>query len=151
MIRFNNLKILIAAGEAKPGGQIGAMLSAYLFSVKMMEFCKAFNELTKEYNLGILLPVLICCDTSDKSFSFFLKMPYIGFLYTFIRRREYKLKGFIGLNYLYDLVLFFSKSKGINLYESAKILFGIYKSFKKRRTRIQIVSIIKKKIKNGNK
>ena len=150
MIRFNRLKILIPSCEAKPGGQIGAMLSPYLFSVNMSEFIKKFNEITSnEFLVGIIMPVIVFCDIIEKSYSFFIKLPYMGFFFTYIRKKEMRLNGFIKINYLYDLVCIFSENYGISLIESAKILFGVYKSFKRRyKFRLSIYKIIEDKLNN---
>jgi ribosomal protein L11 len=80
VIRFNNLKIFILVNEAKPGGLIGSMLSPYLYSVNMNDFCKKFNELTKDYLAGIWLCVNIFSDVLDRSYYFLIKNLSVNLL-----------------------------------------------------------------------
>ena len=43
-----------------------------------MDFCKAFNEKTKDLEKGSPIPVLITC-YKDKSFSFITKLPPVSY------------------------------------------------------------------------
>lgn len=65
------IKLQIEAGKANPSPPIGPALGAR--GVNIMEFCKAFNEKTKD-QMGWRLPVVITV-YSDKSFSFITKQP----------------------------------------------------------------------------
>lgn len=65
------VKLQIEAGKANPSPPIGPALGSR--GVNIMEFCKAFNEKTKE-QAGWRLPVVITI-YSDKSFSFITKQP----------------------------------------------------------------------------
>jgi large subunit ribosomal protein L11 len=65
------VKLQIEAGKANPSPPVGPALGQR--GVNIMEFCKAFNEKTKE-KMGFKLPVIITV-YSDKSFSFITKQP----------------------------------------------------------------------------
>lgn len=125
IVRYNKLKIVIGAGEAKPGGIIGATLSPYLFSANMNDFCKKFNELTQIYEVGFPVNVVIHCDVVEKQYSFFLKKPS---LLIFIRklRKDLRFKRRL-VNFLeiYDLILYFSENFFVNIISAALYFFGI--------------------------
>ena len=65
------IKLQIPAGAANPSPQVGPALGQR--GVNIMEFCKAFNEKTKD-KAGFRLPVVITVYT-DKSFTFEVKQP----------------------------------------------------------------------------
>jgi len=65
------LKLQIPAGAANPSPPVGPALGQR--GVNIMEFCKAFNEKTKDKK-GFKIPVEISI-YSDKSFTFVLKQP----------------------------------------------------------------------------
>ena len=65
------LKLQIPAGAANPSPPVGPALGQR--GVNIMEFCKAFNEKTKD-KAGFRLPVVITVYT-DKSFTFKVKQP----------------------------------------------------------------------------
>ncbi len=65
------LKLQIPAGAANPSPPVGPALGQR--GVNIMEFCKAFNEKTKD-KAGYTIPVEISV-YSDKSFTFVLKQP----------------------------------------------------------------------------
>jgi large subunit ribosomal protein L11 len=65
------LKLQIPAGAANPSPPVGPALGQR--GVNIMEFCKAFNERTKE-KAGCRIPVEITI-YQDKSFTFVLKQP----------------------------------------------------------------------------
>lgn len=65
------LKLQIPAGAANPSPPVGPALGQR--GVNIMEFCKAFNEKTKD-KAGYRLPVVITVYT-DKSFTFVVKQP----------------------------------------------------------------------------
>ncbi len=68
---IGEIKLQIEAAKANPSPPIGPALGAR--GVNIMEFCKAFNEKTKD-QMGWRLPVVITV-YSDKSFSFITKQP----------------------------------------------------------------------------
>jgi len=65
------LKLQIPAGAANPSPPVGPALGQR--GINIMEFCKAFNEKTKDKS-GYTIPVEISV-YSDKSFTFVLKQP----------------------------------------------------------------------------
>ena len=65
------LKLQIPAGAANPSPPVGPALGQR--GVNIMEFCKAFNERTKEM-AGFRIPVVITV-YADKSFTFVTKQP----------------------------------------------------------------------------
>lgn len=68
---IGEIKLQIAAGKANPSPPIGPALGQR--GVNIMEFCKAFNEKTKEL-VGFKIPVVITV-YADKSFTFITKQP----------------------------------------------------------------------------
>ncbi|MDX1918882.1 MAG: 50S ribosomal protein L11 [Candidatus Caenarcaniphilales bacterium] len=67
------LKLQIPAGQANPAPPIGPALGQA--GVNIMEFCKQFNDKTKDKKPGMVYPVVITVNTKDRSFSFVIKEP----------------------------------------------------------------------------
>ena len=65
------VKIQIPGGQANPAPPIGPALGQH--GVNIMDFCKAFNERTKD-NPGLVVPAIITI-YKDRTFSFELKTP----------------------------------------------------------------------------
>ncbi|MBU1991001.1 50S ribosomal protein L11 [bacterium] len=65
------IKLQIEAGKANPAPPVGPALGQR--GVNIMEFCKSFNEKSKD-KMGFKVPVVITV-YSDKSFSFITKQP----------------------------------------------------------------------------
>ena len=65
------IKLQIPAGQANPAPPVGPALGQQ--GVNIMEFCKAFNEATKEQS-GMIIPVVITV-YADRSFTFITKTP----------------------------------------------------------------------------
>ncbi len=65
------IKLQIQAGAANPAPPVGPALGQR--GVNIMEFCKAFNEKTKDKG-GFKIPVVITV-YNDRSFSFITKQP----------------------------------------------------------------------------
>ena len=65
------IKLQITAGQANPAPPVGPALGQH--GVSIMEFCKAFNEATKEES-GMIFPVVITV-FADRSFTFITKTP----------------------------------------------------------------------------
>ena len=70
------VKLQVPAGSANPAPPVGPVLSGA--GVNIMEFCKNFNDKTKEFEKGLPLPVVISV-YSDKSFTFILKKPPVSY------------------------------------------------------------------------
>jgi large subunit ribosomal protein L11 len=65
------IKLQIEAGKANPAPPIGPALGQH--GVNIMEFCKAYNDKTKD-KMGQVIPVIISV-YKDRSFTFELKTP----------------------------------------------------------------------------
>ena len=65
------IKLQIQAGKASPAPPVGPALGQH--GVNIMDFCKAFNEKTKE-QMGVIIPVEITV-FADRSFTFIIKTP----------------------------------------------------------------------------
>ncbi|HAN09287.1 MAG TPA: 50S ribosomal protein L11 [Clostridiales bacterium] len=65
------VKLQIEAGKANPAPPVGPALGQR--GVNIMEFCKQFNERTKD-QMGLIIPVVITV-YADRSFDFILKTP----------------------------------------------------------------------------
>jgi large subunit ribosomal protein L11 len=65
------IKLQIPAGGANPAPPVGPALGQH--GVNIMQFCKAFNDATKQRE-GIILPVIINV-YEDRSFDFVIKSP----------------------------------------------------------------------------
>merc|ERR1712004_515049 len=71
------IKIQIKAQQANPSPPIGPALGQH--HINIMEFCKQFNEKTKDMEKGSPIPTIIKI-YSDKSFKFIIKEPSVSFL-----------------------------------------------------------------------
>ncbi len=65
------IKLYVPAGSANPAPPVGPALGQH--GVNIMQFCKSFNEQTKDKD-GITLPVVISV-YEDKKFDFIIKTP----------------------------------------------------------------------------
>lgn len=65
------IKLQIPAGGANPSPPVGPALGQQ--GVNIMQFCKAFNDMTKSKE-GLILPVVINV-YEDRSFDFIIKSP----------------------------------------------------------------------------
>ncbi len=65
------IKLYVPAGAANPAPPVGPALGQH--GVNIMQFCKSFNEQTKDKD-GITLPVVISV-YEDKKFDFIIKTP----------------------------------------------------------------------------
>jgi len=63
------IKLYCPAGAANPAPPVGPALGQH--GVNIMQFCKAFNEKTKD-KAGLILPVVITA-YEDRSFTFIIK------------------------------------------------------------------------------
>jgi large subunit ribosomal protein L11 len=74
---IGNIKLQIPAGQANPSPPVGPALGQK--GLNIMDFCKQFNEATKEFEKGMPIPVVINA-YADKSFTFITKTPPASFL-----------------------------------------------------------------------
>lgn len=70
------VKLQIQAGKANPAPPIGPALGQH--GVNIMEFCKAYNEKTKD-QAGMIIPAEISV-FDDRSFTFVIKTPPVSAL-----------------------------------------------------------------------
>ena len=68
---IGQIKLQIPAGQASPAPPVGPALGQH--GLNIMEFCKQFNEATRDKQ-GLIIPVIITI-YKDRSFSFILKTP----------------------------------------------------------------------------
>lgn len=65
------IKLQVPSGQANPAPPVGPALGQH--GVNIMEFCKSFNDATKE-NMGLVVPIVITV-YEDRTFSFIVKSP----------------------------------------------------------------------------
>ena len=65
------IKLQIPAGQANPAPPVGPALGQH--GVNIMDFCKAFNDKTKD-QMGMIIPVEITV-FADRSYTFIIKTP----------------------------------------------------------------------------
>jgi large subunit ribosomal protein L11 len=65
------IKLQVPAGQANPAPPVGPSLGQH--GLNIMEFCKQFNEKSKNQQ-GLILPVVITA-YEDRSFTFIIKSP----------------------------------------------------------------------------
>ena len=71
------IKLEVPAGAANPSPPIGPALGQR--GLNIMEFCKGFNDQTKDLEKGMPCPVVISV-FADRSFTFIIKTPPTGYL-----------------------------------------------------------------------
>jgi len=71
---ITKIKLQVTGAQANPAPPIGPALGQH--GVNIMQFCKEFNEKTKD-RPGTVLPVVISV-YKDKSFTFILKSPPVA-------------------------------------------------------------------------
>ena len=70
------IKLQIPAGGANPSPPVGPALGQR--GLNIMDFCKAFNDKTKEVEKGAPIPVVITA-YKDRSFDFVTKLPPVSY------------------------------------------------------------------------
>jgi large subunit ribosomal protein L11 len=73
-----SIKLQIKAGQANPAPPVGPALGQH--GLNIMDFCKQFNERTKE-QMGTVIPVVITV-FHDRTFTFITKTPPASVLLT---------------------------------------------------------------------
>lgn len=68
------IRITVPAGKAAPAPPVGPALGQK--GLNLMDFCKAFNEKTKDYKENTPIPVRITA-YSDRTFTFITKTPNV--------------------------------------------------------------------------
>ncbi len=71
------IKLQIPSGKANPAPPVGPALGQK--GLNIMEFCKQFNALKFDYEVGTPIPVIITA-YKDKSFTFITKNPPTSYL-----------------------------------------------------------------------
>ena len=69
------IKLQVPAGSANPSPPIGPALGQH--GLNIMDFCKQFNDRSKNEEKGTLLPVQISV-YSDRTFDFIVKVPPVS-------------------------------------------------------------------------
>ena len=70
------IKLQVPAGKANPSPPIGPALGQR--GLNIMEFCKAFNALTQQMEVGMPIPVVITA-YADRTFTFVTKTPPVSY------------------------------------------------------------------------
>jgi large subunit ribosomal protein L11 len=71
------VKLQVSAAQANPSPPVGPALGQH--GVNIMDFCKAFNAETQNFESGMPIPVVITV-YADRSFTFITKTPPASFL-----------------------------------------------------------------------
>mmetsp|Transcript_1246 Transcript_1246/g.1293 ORF Transcript_1246/g.1293 Transcript_1246/m.1293 type:complete len:147 (+) Transcript_1246:54-494(+) len=74
---LRNVRLNVPAGSAKPGPALGQALGP--LGLNMAEFCKQFNDRTKNYEKDVPIPVILTA-MSNRSFTFYCKTPTTSYL-----------------------------------------------------------------------
>lgn len=72
-----SFKLEVPAGAANPSPPIGPALGQR--GLNIMDFCKGFNDATKDMEKGMPIPVVIYY-YADRTFTFVTKTPPVGYL-----------------------------------------------------------------------
>src|ERR1700722_8412973 len=94
------LTIYIRAGMAESGPPLGTTLGN--IGVNTLKFCKEFNDFTKDLPNFFLLKVNILI-TENKSFTFNVQLPSIGFL-IYLLKKEVSDKNKDGVLFSYQYI-----------------------------------------------
>jgi len=118
------LKQLIPAGEAKPVAPLGVILSQYYLN--LTEFSNNFNALTKHFEEGIILPVIVKKALRAKEYKLFINPPTVSFLISNIIDPETYILTYLSL---WDVVRLKAIFNNISEYEASGLVFSSLKSF----------------------
>lgn len=127
------LTLYIRAGQAESGPPLGTTLGN--IGVQTVKFCKEFNDFTKELPTYFLLKVKIII-TENKSFTFSIEQPPIGFIISLLKKNE-KIKKKDGSEEIFNYIIFEDvvklakfKFPDLNLKKSINIIKGCLYSSK---------------------
>ena len=127
------LTLYIRAGQAESGPPLGTTLGN--IGVQTVKFCKEFNDFTKELPTYFLLKVKIII-TENKSFTFSVEQPPIGFIISLLKKNE-KIKKKDGSEEIFNYIIFEDvvklakfKFPDLNLAKSINIIKGCLYSSK---------------------
>lgn len=127
------LTLYIRAGQAESGPPLGTTLGN--IGVQTVKFCKEFNDFTKELPTYFLLKVKIII-TENKSFTFSVEQPPIGFIISLLKKNE-KIKKKDGSEEIFNYIIFEDvvklakfKFPDLNLKKSINIIKGCLYSSK---------------------
>ncbi|MDR1360842.1 MAG: 50S ribosomal protein L11 [Rickettsiales bacterium] len=70
------VKLVVPAKQANPAPPIGPALGSA--GVNIAEFCKQFNDATKDKDAGMPIPCIITVYT-DRSFEYIMKLPPVSY------------------------------------------------------------------------
>lgn len=111
------IRCLVSAGKAAPTPPIGPALGQR--GVKAIDFCKQFNERTKNFETDVPIPTLITINP-DRTFTFITKLPPVPW---FLKRAAGVEKGAhkpgqetvgrISLKHVYEIALIKSKQENM--------------------------------------
>jgi len=118
------LKQLIPAGEAKPVAPLGVILSQYYLN--LTEFSNNFNALTKHFEEGIILPVIVKKALRAKEYKLLINPPTVSFLISNIIDPETYLVTYLSL---WDVVRLKAIFNNISECEASGLVFSSLKSF----------------------
>jgi large subunit ribosomal protein L11 len=110
---FKKVRTVIPAQAASVSPPLGPVLGQ--LGINIIEFCKQFNDKSKNYKKNVLLNVIIFV-YKDKSFFFFIKPPSVSFLfYEFFSdlQNEDIFPTKIPLSFFYKVILHRSLLNGI--------------------------------------
>ena len=97
---LRKVRLLVGAGSAKPGPGIGQALGP--LGLNMADFCKQFNEVTKNHEKDVPIPVDLSA-FSNRSFTFVTKSPQTSYLI----KKCAGIKVIVSLPFLFPFFLLF--------------------------------------------